>query len=367
MKETLSAFSAAVYAEARQMSRSRLFIFLSVIQAVTFLLLVSLFGLTGSMAPTAIINNDSGPYSKLFLKNLENAHHSFSLRFMDTKTAVSQLNQGRLVAMITIPADFSQTISVGQTAPIDVSIDNIDTDLTDDIQRAIPSAITAFGRSVHLPNIRVHAVESDLLARDTGFIPYLVVSALVLDAFVLAGILSAVAVAREYEQKTIKALFISPVSPLVPLLGRVFVAAIVSLLGMGISTAVVILGFHVEPLYPLEALGAIILCVFIFSCIGAVLGILLRRTLPVASLIFGLSLPFYIDSGSLEPERFDGNLIWGLAHISPMYSAIGILEHAFHGFRVTPESILVDFLVLIGWAVFMLIIALMSIQRRLTV
>ncbi len=55
------------------------------------------------------------------------------------------------------------------------------------------------------------------------------------------------------------------------------------------------------------ALGA---CVAIFTCLGAWLGAILKRTLAAVPLLFGLAMPFYVDSGALEPTRFDGEAIW---------------------------------------------------------
>jgi hypothetical protein len=105
--------------------------------------------------------------------------------------------------------------------------------------------------------------------------------------------------------------------------------------------------------------------VVIFTCIGTAIGGLVRRTLPVTALVFGIALPLYIDSGSLEPERFDGNVIWAMAHASPVYYAVGVLEHAFHALNVTPESVLVDLLALAGWAVVALLGAWALMRRRM--
>lgn len=364
MKKTFLALYGAFRAELLQMGRSRTLVALAMIQAITFLLLVSLFGLTGSMAPTALINNDNGPYSKIFIKNLQNDHHSFALRTMDLKTANEELERGRLVAILTIPSGFSQTIALGQTASVNVTVDNIDADMTDDIQRAMPSAVVSFARSINLPNIQVHVQEHDLFAKDTGFIPYLIVSALALDAFVVAGILGAVAVAREYESGTEKILRLSPTRPLIPLMGRVLAADLIAFCGMLLSVVIVVVGYRTVPVHPFEMMGAIILCTLIFGYVGAMLGVMLKRTLPVSSLIFGLALPLYIDSGSLEPERFDGNIIWGYAHLSPIYYAVGILEHAFHGYQVTPEPISVDFLLLILWAFILIFLTGFFVKRR---
>jgi ABC-2 type transport system permease protein len=365
MNTNLSAVIGALRVESLQLLRSPLLIILTVIQAITFLFLVSIFGLTGAMAPTAIIDEDGSPVAKMFIESLDSAHHSFRLQPMTHQQATEMLAQGRLVAEIAIPPLFSISIARNGVAPLFVAVDNIDADMTADIQRALPSAITKFAKVLDLPEVHVTVDERDLIDHDTGFIPYLVVSALALDAFVVAGILSAVSVAREFETGTVKLLQLAPIHPLAPFIGRMLAADVVALVAMLISEAIVIVFYQVVPEYPIEMLAALVLCVLIFGCVGAALGVAMKRTLPVASLIFGLALPLYIDSGSLEPERFDGNLIWTIAHISPIYYAVGVLEHAAHGFQVTPEPIIVDVLILFGWAIGMLWIAGYIVQRRL--
>lgn len=357
MNALLSVLLGSFRAELLQLARSRLFVALTIIQAVTFLFLVSLFGLTGSRAPTAIVTEDHGPYASKFIAQLAAAHHSFDLRSMDEASALAALHSGSLVAMITLPKNFSYAIAHGEEITIQLSIDNVNTDMTNDIQRALPSAIVAFGRQLRLPGIRMQAVEVDLINHDTGFIPYLVVSGLALDAFIIASILSAMAVAREFETGTIRLLAVAPAHPLFSILGRMLATDMIASAAMVFPTALTVFGYHIIPLHPLEMVGVILLCVAIFGCIGVALGAALKRILPVVSFIVGLGFPLYLCSGSLEPQRFDGNLIWALAHLSPAYYAVGILEQAFHGLQVTPEPVWLNFTALLGWAVIMLLLA----------
>jgi ABC-2 type transport system permease protein len=365
MSGILPAVWAGMRAEVLHLHRARLLVALGIVQAVTFLLLVSLFGLTGSRAPTALIDEDHGVYGQRFVADLEAAHHSFALQSMSRATAMGLLRQGDLVAVITIPPTFSRAIAHGKTVALPITVDNVDADLTDDIQRALPSAIVAFAQQSHLPGIHLHPAELDLIGHDTGFIPYLVVSALALDALVVAGILAAVAVAREFESRTIGILAVAPVPMMAPLVGRLIATAVVSSLAMMLTAAIVVVGYGVIPVNPGEMAASLIACVAIFTCVGAALGAGLRRTLPIAPLVFGLSLPLYIDSGALEPERFDGEVIWSLAHLSPIYYAVGVLEDAAHGLQVTPEPIIVDVLALVGWALLALVAAGLFTQRRL--
>jgi ABC-2 type transport system permease protein len=365
MKAQFVVLAGSFRAEMLHLMRARLFVALTVIQAVTFLFLVSLFGLTGSRAPTALVTQDQGPYAKAFITQLASTYHSFDLRPMDESSALAALHRGSLVAIITIPNGFSYAIAHRQPITLHVAVDNVDTDMTDDIQRALPSAIVVFGRQHHLPGIRVQGTEIDLIDHDTGFIPYLVVSALALDAFIIASILSAMAVAREFERRTIKLLAVAPTHPLLSILGRMLATDTVAAAAMVFPVMLAVFGYHIISLYPLEVVGVMLLCIVIFGCTGIALGAVFRRTLPVVSLIFGLGFPLYLGSGSLEPQRFDGNLIWMIAHISPVYYAVGILEQAFHGLQVTPEPVWFNFLALLTWALFTLPIAAMLLQTSL--
>jgi ABC-2 type transport system permease protein len=364
MGDNLRAARASASVELRQLARSRVLVAFTLLEAITFLLLVSLFGLTGSRAPTALVDLDRGPLAASMATYLQRAHHSFALRPMSEHEALDELRTGRIVAAITIPSGFGQAVATGQTVVLPVQVDNVDIDLTDDIQRAVPSAVAAFGRANGFPGIRVVASEQDLIAHDTGFIPYLVISALALDALVVAGVLGAVALTREFEADTMTQWRLAPVNSGWLLAGKLLASAAVSSVAIGVATAIVLLGYRISPVHVLATFGALLLCVAIFTCLGACIGALLRRSLPVAALLFGIALPLYIDSGALEPERFDGNLVWSVAHATPVYFAVGVLESAVHGLRVTPEPVVANVAILLGWALVGVLVTSTVVSRR---
>lgn len=336
--------------ELELMARDRLFVALTVLAAISFVAMVSLFGLTGSRAPMALIDEDGGARAQQFASALDRAHHSFRLRPMGRSEADELLARGRLVGSITIPSGFSERVERGATVAVEVRVDNVNVDLTNDVQRALPAAIVIFGREAGFGGLRAEVEERDLVDHDTGYIPYLAVSALALDAFVVAGALGGLAVAREWEGRTIRLWRVSPASPEALLAGKLAATGLVAALALAAAVAVIVLGFGVRPRAPLALAGALAACVVIFGCLGAWLGSVLRRTVPVLPLVFGLVLPLYMDSGALEPTRFDGDAIWIVAHATPLYYAVGVLEWAFHGLRVTPEPVAVDVAVLVGFA-----------------
>jgi ABC-2 type transport system permease protein len=359
-------FRASAGLETAQLAANRWFVALTALAAVSFLAMVSLFGLTGSYAPVALIDRDGGIFVKPFIDSLNGAHHSFALKTMSPKAAEAALGSGHLVGIITIPAGFSDAISRWQTVPIDVRIDNVNVDLTNDVQRALPAAIVAFGRRYKFPGLTVKMVEHDVLRHDTGYIPYLVVSALALDAMVIAAILGAMATAREWEKRTIKLLRLSPASAGVILAGKLAVVGVVAASALAIAVLSIVYGYGVVPIAPWTTALALLACVAIFTSIGAWVGALLKRTLACVPLLFGMAMPLYIDSGALEPTRFDGNTIWMIAHLSPVYYAVGVLEWSFHGIHVTPEPIYVDLLVLAAMAALAVVLTLGRLARGAT-
>lgn len=346
-----SVFRASAALEFAQLKTSRAFVALTALAAVSFLVMVSLFGLTGAYAPVALIDLDGGPHAKRLVEALLGAHHSFALKYMSAEEAEVRLHSGRLVGILTIPANFSVDVDNGVTVPLDIRVDNVNVDLTNDVQRALPAAIVAFGRGGGFPGIRTRMVEHDVMPKDTGYIPYLVVSALALDALVIAGILGAMATAREFENGTVKLLRLSPASQAAILAGKLAVAATVAAGALGVALLFIVFLYGVVPIAPVTTVFTLLACVAIFTCIGAWVGALLKRTLAAVPLLFGLAMPLYVDSGALEPTRFDGEAIWIIAHASPVYYAVGVLEWAFHGLRVTPEPIYVNLLILVAIAV----------------
>jgi ABC-type Na+ efflux pump permease subunit len=341
----------SVALELHELRAQLAFVALTVAAALTFLATVSLFGLTGSNLPLALVDEDHGPYVERFVHALESVPHAFSVRRMNGEEATRELRTGRLIGAVTLPAGFTAAIEKGDTVAIAVRVDNLNLDITTDLERALPAAILAFGQDLGLPGLRARLLERDFWPRDTGFLQYISVSALGLDALVIAGALAALAMAREWEGRTLKFLRLAPTGLDAVVFGKLIASASVAAVAMLATTLLVMVGYGVVPVRPGAAAGVLALCIVTFACMGAWAGARLRKTLPIVPLAFGLAMPLYIDSGALEPTRFDGERIWALAHLSPLYYGVGLLEWAFHGLRITPEPPFVLALVLLGLAV----------------
>jgi ABC-type multidrug transport system permease subunit len=211
--------------------------------------------------------------------------------------------------------------------------------MAEDVRRAVPAAAAIFAERLDLPGVRVKPRLINLLAKDTGYVAYLGVSAVALAAVIAGGVLGGTVVAREWETGAARMLLLSPAGVTPVLIGRLAAAACMGILASGVTGLVVLLGYGVPAAHPLEVVAGIVFTVLASTSLGGLLGVVLRRTLPITPLILGTQLPFYLDSGALEPQRFDGEVLFWLAHLSPAYFGVGIVEHAYNDLIVTPEPV----------------------------
>ena len=219
----------------------RVFLILGVFLPVNFLILFSLFVLSGGQAPTAVVMNDTGPYAQQFYRSMAGAH-SFILQKTTASEAHSLIQAGRIVAVVTIPTNFEERIRNNQPVQVDVTINNLNTDFTNDIRRAVPLSITSFYAKAFPNVVTVVPQETDQYRQDTDYIPYLTVSILVI-ALVVGGLLqSGTSAAREWENSTMKELLLSPASRWAVVTGKMLGALVMSLA----SVILVLAGAHLH-------------------------------------------------------------------------------------------------------------------------
>ena len=84
----------------------------SIIIPINFLLLFLLFALTGGEAPTAVVLEDHGPYAMQFVSAMEHSH-SFIIQQTTASEAQNLMRQGRIVSIVTVPANFDRLITKG--------------------------------------------------------------------------------------------------------------------------------------------------------------------------------------------------------------------------------------------------------------
>jgi ABC-type multidrug transport system permease subunit len=326
---------------------------------------MSLFAVSGGLAPTAVVMRDAGPYAQQFYDAMAHAH-SFFLQKDSTQEAQALIQEGRIVAVVTIPPDFDVRIRHNEPVQVDVQINNLNTDFTNDIRRAIPLSITSFYAKAFPNLVTVIPKESDFYAHDTDYIPYLTVSILVM-ALVIGSLLqSGTATAREWENSTIKELLLSPASRWTMIVGKMLGALVMALASVVVVLCVLILLIGVWPVHWSAVFGFTLLTMVIFIAWGTLLGTLLKQRQAFIALAFGTTLPLFFLSGAFGPISFNTPILQVFAQIFPVYYAIVLQQYAFHGFRLNTLGVAGNVLVLCAYALGLIILA-SAVLRRSTV
>lgn len=359
---TLRVIWACMKKDIKSSLTERTFTIIGILVPLNVLILLSLFVVGGGAAPTAVVMNDTGPYAQQFYRAMSGAH-SFRLQQTDQQNANALLHAGRIVAIVTVPAEFDQRIQHNQSVQVDVQVNNLNTDFTNDIRRAIPLSITSF-YSKAFPNlVNITPQEKDAYPQDTDYIPYLSVSILVV-GLMLGGLLqSGLGAAREWEKETIKELLMSPASRWSILVGKLLGAFVIGLVSLLIVITVLILVVGVWPANWGEVLGFGILTLFIFLAVGTLLGTLIKNRQPVVALSFGISIPLFILSGAFGPIAFSPPAIQVVAQLFPVSYAIVLQQHAFHNFTLNTYGLSTNILILCLYALVMIVLAALVLRR----
>lgn len=206
--------------------------------------------------PVALVAEGQGRLAARMAKILRAENDAYLLTEMDSVAAQKALGAEKVAGVIVVPADFDERVSYG-TASVDLYLNNVDTDLADDLRRSVTRSAAEFdapqlgllgelhgpSAGVLLPNpYRVAIAEHDLRDTDVSFLQYQVIPIIVL-VVVSVGLLgTGVLTARDFGRGTAKLALLSPIGrvPLVlgRLLGGVLItsAMVVPLVGVGFLT-----------------------------------------------------------------------------------------------------------------------------------
>src|SRR5258706_10697823 len=200
-----------------------LYTLVSIILPLNVLVLMSLLVVSGGLAPTAVVMQDAGPLAQQLYAAMQGAH-SFALQQATASQAEALIQQGKIVAVVTIPADFDAHVRENQPVQVGVTINNLNTDFTNDIRRSLPLAITTFYAKPFPTIVTITPQEIDPYPQDLDYVPYLAVPILVIGLMVGGMVQAGTAAAAEWERETVKELLLSPASRVAILLGKMLAA-----------------------------------------------------------------------------------------------------------------------------------------------
>lgn len=335
----------------------------TVMPSLVFFIIIVLSAQAVGRNPVAVVDLSKGPESARLLTIL---HHSdaFVPHDLSPQAAQQALAHLEVAAVITIPAQFDIRFAAHRVAPVDREINNLNLDFTNDLRRALPTAITRLYAEQPNSPIHIAVAEHDLRAQDVSLAQFELVPELVLLITVAGVVNSGLATAREWEEQTIKELLLAPVPRWAliagKLLGGVLMTLAVTVIAIGLGVATNYL--RPAPQFWPEVLGTVLLLSLASVGIGVALGALLRRLQP--SIAVGILIAFYLFflSGGIGAVAFLPNWVQEAANFTPTYYGVHALQMAI--FYSATDHLARDLAVLTVTAIVTLLIGIQSLRRR---
>jgi len=328
---------------------------------VNYLILLSLFVLSGSNAPTAVVMQDRGPYAQMFYDAMSHAH-SFRLLTLSAPEAQAELRDGKLVAVVTLPPDFDARLARRAPVQLQVQVNNLNTDLTDDVRRALRLSITTLYARAFPTLVTIVPQEQDAYPQDTDYIPFLAVSILVISVMVTGLLQAGMGAAREWEKETIKEVLLAPTGVWPIVLGKMLGALVMGLVPVAVVLGVLVAVVGDWPAHVVLAVGVSLLTLLVFDAAGVMLGLALKQRMTLTTITRAVSVPLFFLSGVFAPITFSTAPVQVMARLTPVHYAVVLEQYAFKGFVTDTLGVLPTTLLLCGFAVVFGLLAALALR-----
>jgi ABC-2 type transport system permease protein len=348
---------------------------------MTVLLIVLSFSVTRQ--PVALVMQSQTPNALAMKKIISSDDDAYTLRTVDEETAQQLLADQEVAAIITIPKDFDQKVAQNG-AIINLTLNNIDIDFSDDIRRAVERSAAEFdapqlglngelNENVNANSTlssggtanpyRVDINENNLRQTNVSFLNYQVIPAFILLIISVGLMGTALLCAKDIEQKTARNLIISPISPWTLVAGRLFGGLLMSIIIVfPILFIAFLFGVIAPPVDHIPALIALFLSTGLCAAgLGAALGSLLKgaRVVTMASSVIATYLFFL--GGGFTTIAFLPNWLQKISDIIPVRYAIDGMRQAL--FYPDLQGVGKDIIILIGTAIFAVILGSFAVRR----
>ena len=339
----------------------------TVLPPLAFLLIEFIGAAAVGHSPVALVQLDQGAKAAQMAQIF---HQADVFRLTDVSSeaqAQALLKNLSVVAVVTIPADFTKHVDQNQPAQVDVEVNNLNIDFTNDIRRSVPDAITQFYQAQGTSSpVHVTMHEQDLRSQDIQIFQYDVLPTIVL-LLMLSGLVSSgLSTAREWDSRTAKELLLSPTPRSMIISGKVLAGFLTT---FGLGMLVVLLGYVLgwtqpQGIYWLSTVLIVALVSLLSSSLGVALGALIQRVQPVSALAINVAIYLFFLGGGLGVLAFEPDWLQRVAAYIPLTYGIHALQMAI--FYQSSDQLGTDVLVLAVSTLVALGLGVLSMRRSIS-
>ncbi|MCX8064492.1 MAG: ABC transporter permease [Candidatus Hydrogenedentes bacterium] len=283
---------------------------------------------------TGVLNQDKKVESRALLDQFVNSGYFDIVEIYNSEDEISTaMRRGDIKVAIIIPPNYTERISRGDSANIQVLIDGSDSTVAMqalNVSNAIGlrASIKVMGSKLPIPSelpvdIRPRVLFNQDMRTANFMIPGLV--GVILQVVVM--LLTSFAIVREKEQRTLEQLVVTPVSRFGLMLGK-----LLPFLGVGIceTTSVLLLMIFLfqVPIAGSVSLLAFFALIFLFTTLG--MGLLVstfaQNQIQALQISFVILLPSFLLSGFMFPQETMPTIIYWIGQVVPATYFIRILR-----------------------------------------
>ncbi len=338
----------------------------TIVPPLAFLLVEFLGAAAVGRSPVALVQLDQGAKAAQMAQIF---HQADVFRLTDASSeaqAQALLKNLDVVAVITIPPDFSQRVDQHQSAQVDVEVNNLNLDFTNDIRRSVPDAITQFYQAQGSASpVHITMQEHDLRSRDVQLFQYDVLPTIVLLLMISGLVSSGLSTSREWDSRTVKELLLSPVPRSVIIGGKVLAGFLTTFcLGLLVLLLGAALGWtQPEGIFWVTTLLIMALVALFSAALGVALGALLQRMQPVIAISINVAIYLFFLAGGISVLAFEPQWLQAIASYIPLTYGDHALQMAI--FYNSTDQLGTDVLVLGSSALVSMGLGILAMRRSI--
>jgi len=338
----------------------------TIIPPIAFLFVQAIGAVAVGRSPVALVTLDNGAKGQQ-MKQIFHQADVFRITDSTPAQAAKLYKDVQVIAVITIPADFTQRVAAHDPSPVDVTVNNLNLDFTNDVRRSVPDAITQFYQAQGSSSpIKVTTNEQNLRAQDVQLFQYAVLPTLALLLTLSGLVTSSIAAAREWETRTVKEMLLSPTTNGAIILGKVLAGFVTTFcLGLLVFLLSAALGWtQPQGIYWLTVLLILALIALFSTGLGVALGALLQKSQPVITISINIAIYLFFLAGGVGVLAFEPIWLQNIAAFVPLTYGIHALEQAV--FYSSADQLGRDVLVLGATALVALGLGTLAMRRGIT-
>jgi ABC-2 type transport system permease protein len=336
------------------------------------------FGGTVEHIPVALVQEDFGSHGEALVAGLHNKEVLHIKKTTNYATAFKMLNRKEVSGIILIPPGFSQTIEEGGRAGIQLSVDETSPQVSSALIAHVFEAVRAYSDEIAVQRLSERGVPGEIITaasvekntlfgRGIEYLDFLAPGVIMMTIMFSAMFSGGLGVIVDREFGTLRMLMAAPITKDAIILGKIF-AGVMQSIASGIVALIIAMLMGVE--LKTGATGFVLIIFLMFTAgfgfigMSTAIGTRSHSLEQFMVMLQIIVMPMWFLSGGLYPLETMPTWMRFIATINPLtYATDAVRSVMIRG--IIWETLLMDFVILIGFSVSMFILGSYSFKRTI--